>query len=252
MSEAQQYTGKVARVFKKEGTNRRGKWFAYSFKIEGYDTLIRFGFGKQLPFSEGDEIEVSAAITDAAADVADYVEGSGRVITRAAAAASPAAPAPAPKAATKAAAKAATPAPATAPAAPAAKSGYQAEKANREAYWENKEKRDIEETEPRIRYQNARSAAIDVIGLLLQHDALPASAAKTKAGQAKRFDEITAAVDKLTVQYFTDTGTLRLLETVADGRIEGAAPAPLPPDTEQEEEQTEGGEGEETQGEERF
>ena len=248
MSTAQQYTGKVARVFKKEGTNKRGKWFAYSFKIEGYDTLIRFGFGKQLPFNEGDEIEVSAAITDAENDVADYVEGSGRVVTRAAAAASPAAPAPAPKAAPAAAAKAATPAPA---AAPAAKGGYQAEKARRDAYWENKEKRDIEETEPRIRYQNARSAAIEVIGLLLQHDALPASAAKTKAGQAKRFDEISAAVDKLTVQYFTDTGTLRLLETVADGRIEGPAPAPLPPDTESEDE-SEAGEAEASSTEERF
>lgn len=239
MSEAQQYTGKVARVFKKEGTNKRGPWFAYSFKIEGYDTLIRFGFGKQLPFSEGDEIEVSAAITDAAADVADYVEGSGRVVTRAAAAASPAAPAQAPKAAPKAAAaKAATPAP-EAPAAPAAKSGYQAEKAHREAYWENKEKRDIEETEPRIRYQNARSAAIEVIGLLLQHDALPASAAKTKAGQAKRFEEVTAAVDKLTVQYFNDTGTLRLLESVADGGLSQPTTAPLPPDTEGEAEDPE-------------
>jgi len=42
------------------------------------------------------------------------------------------------------------------------------------------------------------------------------SVAESKPGVAKRFDEILAAVDKLTVQYFNDTMTLRRLQTVAD------------------------------------
>lgn len=68
----------------------------------------------------------------------------------------------------------------------------------------------------RITYAAARTAAIEVITLLLENDALPVTGAKSKAAEALRFEEITAAIDKLTVQYFNDGISLRLLEIVAD------------------------------------
>ena len=67
-----------------------------------------------------------------------------------------------------------------------------------------------------IHYQSARKDAIEVLRTLMQVDALPLSSAKTKAGETKRYEEIMALVDKLTVRYFHDTETQRILDTVAD------------------------------------
>lgn len=76
-------------------------------------------------------------------------------------------------------------------------------------------------TQTSIHYQSARKDAIEVLKLLQSQDALPLSAAKTKAGEAKRFEELMALVDKLTVQFFYDAETHRLLDTVADaGKID--------------------------------
>ncbi len=76
-------------------------------------------------------------------------------------------------------------------------------------------------TQTSIHYQSARKDAIEVLKLLQSQDALPLSSAKTKAGEAKRFEELMALVDKLTVQLFFDAETHRLLETVADaGKID--------------------------------
>jgi hypothetical protein len=76
---------------------------------------------------------------------------------------------------------------------------------------------------PTIHYQNSRTAAIELVGLMLAHDALPMSEAKTKAGTAKRFAEIKALVDKLTVQFYFDVETLRLMKSVADAGAEKPA-----------------------------
>lgn len=67
-----------------------------------------------------------------------------------------------------------------------------------------------------IVYQSSRKDAIALIALLLEHDGLPMSASAAKAGQAKRFEEITAMVDKITVQYVRDVQTGRILEQVVD------------------------------------
>lgn len=74
----------------------------------------------------------------------------------------------------------------------------------------------------RMTYANSRDAAIAVVELLLANKALPLSKTDTKAGEAKRFEEITAAIDKLTVQYTKDGLTQRLFDVVADageGRV---------------------------------
>lgn len=84
----------------------------------------------------------------------------------------------------------------------------------------------------RMTYANSRDAAVTVVSLLLTHKALPISKADTGAGTAQRFEEITAAIDKLTVQYTRDALTQRLFAVVADageGRVDTKADGPIPP-----------------------
>jgi hypothetical protein len=76
-----------------------------------------------------------------------------------------------------------------------------------------------------IHYQNARGNALLFVELAVKLDALPFIQTTGKAGQAKRFDELQALVDKLTVQFFHDTDTLRLLDSVEDA---GAEDEPAP------------------------
>jgi hypothetical protein len=76
--------------------------------------------------------------------------------------------------------------------------------------------------------QHSQEMAICAAGVLLTHNALPMSGAAFKAGEAKRFSEITAMIDKLTVKFYNDAATGRLLETVADTVIDTAPDAPLP------------------------
>lgn len=90
-----------------------------------------------------------------------------------------------------------------------------------------------------IVYQSSRKDALALVELLVSQDALPISVAKTSAGKAKRYEEIMALVDKLTVQYFYDVTTLRNLERVADAGADGPAPEALPEDAQGEPEPAE-------------
>lgn len=91
------------------------------------------------------------------------------------------------------------------------------------------------QTQASIHYQSARKDALTLIEVLIAQDALPITAAKTAAGKAKRFEEIMALVDKLTVQYFYDVHTLRNLDRVADAGADGPAPGSLPEDEQESE-----------------
>jgi hypothetical protein len=71
-------------------------------------------------------------------------------------------------------------------------------------------------TQSSIHYQSSRNAAIEVIKLLVETKSLPVSTAQTKAGEAKRYEEIMALIDKLTVRFYVDTETQRILKSVAD------------------------------------
>lgn len=76
-------------------------------------------------------------------------------------------------------------------------------------------------TQASIHYQSSRNAAIEVLKLLVETKSLPVSSAQTKAGEAKRYEEIMALVDKLTVRFYVDTETQRILKTVTDeGAVE--------------------------------
>lgn len=85
-------------------------------------------------------------------------------------------------------------------------------------------------TQQSIHYQSARKDALEALNLLLVQDALPLSVAKTAAGKAKRYEEILALIDKLTVQFFFDAETHRLLKTVADAGATVADAGSLPED----------------------
>lgn len=100
---------------------------------------------------------------------------------------------------------------------------------SKDSYWANKEARDLE-TQPRITYQSSRKDALEFVKLLRAEDALPISVAKTAAGKAKRYDELLALVDKITVQFYYDVNTLRNLERVQDAGADGPAPEALPED----------------------
>ena len=88
-----------------------------------------------------------------------------------------------------------------------------------------------------IIYQSSRKDALQLVEILLANDALPVSGAKSKSGEAKRFDEIKAFVDKLTVEFFHDVDTLRKLDEVEDaGAVEEKPVDELPPNDEDPEE----------------
>lgn len=61
----------------------------------------------------------------------------------------------------------------------------------------------------RMSYSAARSDALRLVEILVSEKALALPAATSKAGAASRFDIITEAVDKLTVEFFFDAATGR-------------------------------------------
>lgn len=87
----------------------------------------------------------------------------------------------------------------------------------------------IADKQTQIVLQHSQEMAIAEVALLIANNALPLSAATNKGGTAKRFEEIHAAINKLTVERFFDVVTGRLLETVADaGEVDLSADAQVP------------------------
>ena len=82
----------------------------------------------------------------------------------------------------------------------------------------------------RITFSAAHDRALKTVGLLLQYDALPHSKAKGKGGEAQRYQELIAAIDKLTVKIFNDSLTLRTLDVIADEGIIDVKPQSQLPD----------------------
>lgn len=216
--------GFVAKTFEKKFPRKDGsEATAYSCKLESAETglelekFYQYGF-KPLPFKEGDYVELTVQPKTASAD---EITG-GKIVKNA----------PARKQ------KQAAPAQseggfggANDPAPGAAKKQWQGGKsgggggfnaAKRDAQWDEKEKYNREVTQPRIQYQAARNAAIEAIAVLLANDGLPTSKAANKAGAATRYEDIVEYINKLTVQFYFDTESLRLLNTVVDsGKVEG-------------------------------
>jgi hypothetical protein len=91
-------------------------------------------------------------------------------------------------------------------------------------------------TQSSIHYQSSRNAAIEVIKLLVETKSLPVSSAQTKAGEAKRYEEIMALIDKLTVRFYVDTETQRILASVTDEGAEAEEEVIVPGEADADEE----------------
>jgi hypothetical protein len=218
--------GFVEKVFVKDGNSAKGPWRAYSIKLQRVSgdvdpRFYQFGFADRqgdgfVPFfmKEGEYVQFEADIKDDKA--ATFVKGSGSKPKNPPA--KPAAPAK--------------------PAGQGGGNGYAGKGGGGGGY---KPRPPVESklfgkiggnnTEDDIRrmsYTAARSAAVETVALLLANEALPMSAAKTKAGEAKRYEEIVAAVDKLTVKFFFDAAGGRLLQSVADEGTKETRVATLP------------------------
>lgn len=86
-----------------------------------------------------------------------------------------------------------------------------------------------------VDWNSAVARSIELVDLLIKHDALALSPAKGAAGIEKRRAEIEACVDKYSVKLYRDVTTLRLLDTVADTAPDTKPDGELPPAQEQEE-----------------
>lgn len=200
--------GFVAKVFERSGTNARGAWVARSFKIASPDgtedpMFFQLGFNTECPFKEGDYIKFNAEPKDDKAMT--FVKGTGKVVKNPPKRSSSAAPS----------------------------GGRSAPQTKDSDLFGQIGGYNTEDDIRRMSYSAARSDAVALVGLLLEHDALPMSKANSKAGTAKRFEEIGAILDKLTVEFFFDAASGRKLDSVDDaGTVEVALDAGLPDDTE--------------------
>jgi hypothetical protein len=82
--------------------------------------------------------------------------------------------------------------------------------------------------------QHSQEMAERRIANLIAVHALPLSKADTKAGEAKRFEEVQEIARKLTVQFYNDATSDRLLKFVADTpppAVKAETPVPTPKST---------------------
>ena len=188
--------GFVAKIFTKTGSSKRGPWVADSFKIqdeEGNEDPYFY----QMGFREKGQLDVPPKFKEGDYIVFDYDDKDDSARTYLAGTGKIKKDPPVKKQA------------AATTSAPAANSS----------------------TQQNIHYQSSRKDAIELVELLLDVDALPHTKTKSAAGVAARFDEITAAVDQLTVKFFNDIETFRVFETVQDtGEVDSSADGHLPED----------------------
>jgi hypothetical protein len=188
------FIGEIAVFSKREVAGRNGPITAYSAKIvkpdgEEYDEWVGFGF-KKPTCAKGDSVKIAAKKENGfwkAVDVEVTAEGDGE---------------------------------AGEPEQEEQESGDSGSKGKSgssvQAVSSSSKEPASGLKDKRIGYQNSRTAALELTSLLLQHKAVPLAATAGKAGDAKRFEEVMALVDKLTVKLFNDLSTFRLLADVED------------------------------------
>ena len=190
--------GFVSKIFTKSGNSKRGKWVADSFKIadeEGNEDPYFY----QMGFRDKGQLDVPPKFKEGDYIVFDYDDKDDSARTYLAGTG-------------KIKKNKVKPEAPKSQGAPAAGSGS---------------------TQQNIHYQNSRTAAIELVALLLDKDALPITGAKTAAGKAARFEEITQTVDQQTVKFFNDLESFRLFETVQDvGIVDTSADGDLPDEPE--------------------
>lgn len=208
------FAGFIVRISEKHGKMTRKPykpWHLYSLKLQQpngqeYEQWVSLGFRDEptiqdLPISEGDFVELEANEDDRGNW--KVVEGSAKKTK---------APTARPTARPTASSGASRSSGSTGNTEPGPRYGYRTDP----------------EDAKRITWSNARDHAIQVVGLLLLNKALPLSGATGKAAEAKRFDEVKAAIDKLTVELYNDSMSLRKLDTVSDTVPDTKPDAALP------------------------
>jgi hypothetical protein len=184
----------LAKVVTSRAVGNRGT--AYNVKLDDEalgEVWVGLGFEKP-PFNKGDLIEFEAEKNDAG--YWQMVRGTGRLK-------------PPPKAERE-------PAP----------SAQQQQNTNKEAFrggYNDPAK------QMSIVLQHSQEMAVRAVTVLLANEALPLTKGASKANEAQRFDQVLGYVDKLTVKFYHDATTDRLLTSVADMGVVNTAPdAPLP------------------------
>jgi hypothetical protein len=198
-------TGFVVKLNMKQGQSQRGPWTLYSLKLQdksGQELPGWYSCGfKQPSCKEGDYVKLDANPKGSNWDV---VEGSIRVSKN-----PPAMPASSGRSG-------------------GGGGGPAAAKSKTSELFGEIGGYNTEDDIRRMSYSAARTVAVDVVKLLVDVGALKLVKASSKAGVEKNYDIITAAVDKLTVEYFYDAATGRKLETVADTEVDTSGDGALP------------------------
>ena len=202
------YEGFVSKISSRSAGRKGG--LAYSFLLENPDGTdgpwIGFGF-ESPPFKEGDYISVEADKNEKG--YINYVKGTGQQIKNP---------------------------PARASAKPAGHVGQgtrevsrgEAEAVAGHSASAGEQSVSTADRQTQIVLQHSQEMAIAAVNVLLTHDALPMSEAKSKAGTAKRFDEVRAMIDKLTRKFYDDVVTGQLLKIVAPEITSTEPDGPLP------------------------
>lgn len=160
-------TGTISNTSAKDWSGRNGTVVLYSFQLDNGREWYRCGTTKP-PFGKGDTVAFEYTDQNGARTLVDGT------MTRTEQAQVQKAP-------------------------PVAKAGKVQENWDaRAAYWDAKEKREIEVVEPRITLSASRTAAIGVIGLALQHDAIVFG----NASKGARLGIILDAIDEVTARYY--------------------------------------------------
>lgn len=160
--------GTVSNTYEKEWAGQDGPVILHSFQLQGDKRYFRTGTSKVVSRGEAVAFDVEGNN--------NLREGSLTKMENSTQAA------PAPRAAWNGGGK------------PKATENFEA----RQQYWTNKEARDIEVVEPRITWSSARTAAIEVIGLALQHDAL----AFGNASKGAKLGMILDFVDEVAARFY--------------------------------------------------
>jgi hypothetical protein len=192
-----EYRGFVTKISTKTGQGKRGTWTLYSLKLEGEDGIeVKdwLSYGFDPPkFKEGDYVKLDATKNDRGYLQVDVA--SVKVAKNP------------PARAGKGSGTGGT------------ESGGTSSRGNY--------------SRGGVDWNSGVSRAIEMVDLLVRHDALTLSAAKGAGGIEKRRAEIEAMVDKYTVKFYNDVISLRLLETVQDpGKIDTKPDGELPAEDE--------------------
>ena len=211
-------TGFVQKLNVKNGVNQTTglPWTAYSIIVQLVDGTVlpkwyQFGF-EQPGFAQGDYISFSAIPSTKNPAAMVYVEGTGTKPKN-----PPARPA-APVAATGANGAAGKP---------------YVRKVTKSALFGDIGGYYSEDDISRMTLSTARDSAVELVSALIDAKGLPMSESSAKAGQAKRYAEIIAMVDKLTVKFYYDNATRRILADVDDEGAVTATEQPLPADADE-------------------